>query len=87
MVTLRPWCVVLGRETNGRDTVERISIYFGPRGPPAFHNEAAAKRAAKKEWAAQPAGERVSYVLAKAAKLLEPDYGVDVHEEPLDEAE
>jgi hypothetical protein len=54
---------------------------------PAFHNEAAAKRAAKKEWAAQPAGERVSYVLAKAAKLLEPDYGVDVHEEPLDKAE
>jgi hypothetical protein len=51
---------------------------------PAYRDWEAAKRAAKKEWAAQPAAERVVYVLARAERLLEPDYGVDVHVERLD---
>jgi acyl-CoA reductase-like NAD-dependent aldehyde dehydrogenase len=52
---------------------------------PAYRDWEAAIRAAKKEWAAQSAAERATYVLARAERLLEPDYGIDAHVERLDE--
>jgi hypothetical protein len=54
-----------------------------PEDHPAFRDHASAKRHLKKEWAAQQPAERVSYFLAKVECLVEPDYEIRVHQEPI----
>lgn len=54
-----------------------------PEDHPAFRDHASAKRYLKKQWAAQQPAQRVSYFLAKVECLVEPDYGIGVHQEPI----
>jgi hypothetical protein len=54
-----------------------------PEDQPAFRDHASAKRELKRQWAAQEPADRSGYFLAKVEDFLEPDYGIEVHQEPV----
>ena len=52
---------------------------------PAFRSKAAAIREATRRWAGQPPGSRTGTFTAKLVSFIEPDYGIEVEETPIDE--
>jgi len=54
-----------------------------PENHPAFRDHASAKRELKRQWAGQEPSDRICYFLAKVEHFVEPDYGIEVHQEPV----